>query len=560
MGNNYNFLKNGVVHVIHPYGTDSDEDTWVVCNDTAIYRIEFTDAGNVCVSRSKEIEAIYRDDTPPAKQFVDSVSMTQDSSFIPMIGWQQNPSSDVSGFLVLTCTGGNINVLDTLTASSTFYADSANAPVNGIVEYTVTAMDSCGNNNLSSGNFDCHNNMDLVPSIDLCNKNIRLVWNAYDDFSSGSSPLYKVFLSTDGGPFSLMATTAQTESVIQSPVEDSYYCAYIQAWDSNGLGPHSSSSALKCIRYKGIKSPDYSYLRFVTVADSNIIRLCMNIDITADIGEYWIRRSTDPNAFFEYIETVQVPNPLTQSDSNFCYEDALVETDKTSYYYYIDVTDPCGNVTATTNTSRSILLDVNTDTEKNWNMLTWNTYKEWFGGVKEYRIYRKTGKSSFKLEETLNVNSLAGREDVKVKGEEITYRDDVSRTISDGQGQFCYYVAAVEGPNTFHAFPPEVSKSNIVCAIQKPQIYSPNAFTPNGDGLNDKFLPALAFHDLKAFRMEIYNRWGERIYETEDSVDGGWDGTSHGKVAPDGAYVYKVKYRSSDGRDFEEEGTVTLQR
>jgi gliding motility-associated-like protein len=121
-------------------------------------------------------------------------------------------------------------------------------------------------------------------------------------------------------------------------------------------------------------------------------------------------------------------------------------------------------------------------------------------------------------------------------------------------------VAAVEGPVTFHSFPPEVSKSNIVCANQKPQIYSPNAFTPNGDGLNDKFLPALAFHDLKAFRMEIYNRWGERIYETEDSVDGGWDGTSHGKVAPDGAYVYKVKYKSSDGRDFEEEGTVTLQR
>ena len=90
--------------------------------------------------------------------------------------------------------------------------------------------------------------------------------------------------------------------------------------------------------------------------------------------------------------------------------------------------------------------------------------------------------------------------------------------------------------------------------------YVPTAFTPNGDGLNDKFLPRGSFHDIKAYRLEIYNRWGERVYETVDYVNGGWDGTINGREVPTGAYVYIVNYTSADGQEYEEQGTVSLTR
>ena len=89
-------------------------------------------------------------------------------------------------------------------------------------------------------------------------------------------------------------------------------------------------------------------------------------------------------------------------------------------------------------------------------------------------------------------------------------------------------------------------------------LYIPNAFTPDDDGLNDFFGPKGAEFD--SFEMEIYNRWGERIYHTTD-VDKPWDGRNkNGDEIQEGVYVYKIRVK-----DFKEEmhyyiGNVTLIR
>ncbi|MDD5508697.1 MAG: gliding motility-associated C-terminal domain-containing protein [Bacteroidales bacterium] len=68
----------------------------------------------------------------------------------------------------------------------------------------------------------------------------------------------------------------------------------------------------------------------------------------------------------------------------------------------------------------------------------------------------------------------------------------------------------------------------------------PNAFTPNGDGSNDVFKPAI-MQNIYRSRMEIYNRWGLFIFSTED-ITRGWDGTCNGQECPGGAYLYVVTY------------------
>ncbi|MFC5626632.1 gliding motility-associated C-terminal domain-containing protein [Algoriphagus winogradskyi] len=86
----------------------------------------------------------------------------------------------------------------------------------------------------------------------------------------------------------------------------------------------------------------------------------------------------------------------------------------------------------------------------------------------------------------------------------------------------------------------------------------PNAFTPNGDGLNDMFIPKL--RALTEFSMTIFNTWGEKIYSTNSLETKGWDGTHQGQASPPGNYLYQITYTSKDGEQFTKTGGVTLIR
>lgn len=86
-------------------------------------------------------------------------------------------------------------------------------------------------------------------------------------------------------------------------------------------------------------------------------------------------------------------------------------------------------------------------------------------------------------------------------------------------------------------------------------IQVPNAFTPNGDGLNDAFSPVVDRELVRSFHMVIYNRWGQLQYETSDASEG-WDG----KDALPGAYVWVITYENRIGKAFDLKGTVMVVR
>src|SRR5690606_23081679 len=69
----------------------------------------------------------------------------------------------------------------------------------------------------------------------------------------------------------------------------------------------------------------------------------------------------------------------------------------------------------------------------------------------------------------------------------------------------------------------------------------PNAFTPNGDGSNDYFFPRqLLSESLSHFHMQVYNRWGQLLFETNNLNGRGWDGRLNGKNQPTGVYLYRI--------------------
>jgi len=89
-------------------------------------------------------------------------------------------------------------------------------------------------------------------------------------------------------------------------------------------------------------------------------------------------------------------------------------------------------------------------------------------------------------------------------------------------------------------------------------IPTPNAFSPNNDGLNDKFKLIAGNLPKGQFQMKIYNRWGQMIFETND-IEDGWDGTYKSELCQEGVYVWIV-LSSDNENNVLNKGTVTLIR
>lgn len=92
-----------------------------------------------------------------------------------------------------------------------------------------------------------------------------------------------------------------------------------------------------------------------------------------------------------------------------------------------------------------------------------------------------------------------------------------------------------------------------------PQVYLPNAFTPDDDQVNDQFR-AYWNEYVSSGQITIFNRWGEVIFKS-DKLDFRWDGKRAGKPCPPGAYVYVFKYRTTvDEKEYQTTGSVLLIR
>lgn len=89
----------------------------------------------------------------------------------------------------------------------------------------------------------------------------------------------------------------------------------------------------------------------------------------------------------------------------------------------------------------------------------------------------------------------------------------------------------------------------------------PNAFSPDGDGQNDYFFPRnMNLQNIARFKMNIYNRWGQIVFQTENVSGKGWDGRFNEVAQPFGVYVYTIEMIFTNGQEEKYTGNVTLIR
>lgn len=119
----------------------------------------------------------------------------------------------------------------------------------------------------------------------------------------------------------------------------------------------------------------------------------------------------------------------------------------------------------------------------------------------------------------------------------------------------CYTVTATSSNGCSASDSVCLNGTTVICGA--PLFTIPNAFTPNGDGVNDRI--CFNTDELLEFHIAIFNRWGERVYESDDPAQC-WDGTYRGNLCMPGVYTYTCHIRCHAEKENDFKGDITLIR
>lgn len=477
-------------------------------------------------------------------------SITVDIAGNVTVCWQSIVDPDLDHYAIYMfnpITGANDSIDEVGSNSNcyTFPAGLNNSDIESI-ELSVVALDNCPTPNSNTSSY--HNTIYLEYIVDKCAASIDLNWNAYDDFSSGINVLYKVFLSINSGPYNAIGTTSGTSFTFSGIVQGNTYDFFVRAYENNGAGPFSSSSNdVQINSVDFFKDPQFNYLYTATVIDSQEINVQFYVDTTADVSYYNIKRKETLNG--SYITIATVPD-YTGMNPLITYIDYDVNAKNMHYYYQIEAINVCGDLKFTSNIGKTIWLRAEADSVAEKNTLTITKYEGWKGTVDKYEIYRAIG----------GVWDNSPIATLSVFGDTTIYEDNITK-VTQGDGEFCYRVVAKER-SVSHVgnLPYATSTSNESCVIHQPLLFIPNAFAPHSI-YNPTFKPILTFSDPEGYLFQIYNKWGQLIFETQD-LDEPWTGAfeNTGKMCAADSYVYVVRFMAANGEEYKKTGVVTMLR
>ena len=355
--------------------------------------------------------------------------------------------------------------------------------------------------------------MKIIPG----NQEARVSWTAYKGWKVKNYLVYK-----NGLPFDTLDSS--TLYIVDTLVTcKTMYSYQIVAQCDSGISLLSYSN-IDSTTVEDHKAPYSPYLMYVTVFDqkNKVAKLAWEPSASFDVRMYYIYRKA-ANGHIALIDS-------TTGGTYFDSSQMIKEPD----CYTIVAADNCGNISKPSN--RACLIILKGSNENNYNALNWNDYQEWLrDGLKKYEVYKR---------EDGNVWDTIGYTNATTR----MYSD---RKLTDDIIDNCYQIEALEKQGNYNAF----SRSTILCLKQAPIVHVPNIFSPYiPDGLNDRFGPVGMY--MKQYDMQIYNRWGQRIYSTEDGTP--WDGRFQGQRVPEGVYLYHITVYGYNGERLYFKGTVTI--
>jgi gliding motility-associated-like protein len=296
------------------------------------------------------------------------------------------------------------------------------------------------------------------------------------------------------------------------------YCYRVVALLTGG---RTSASLPACVQAISTSPPQPGFLHTTFNQDNKVV-VSLRAPADETVKEVMIQRSINQASFLD----LGPSGPAPFTDESFSDLSGSV-------CYQATFQDSCGLASAVSNRSCPVLLRIGQYDEAGVR-LDWTGYEGFAGGVSQYVV------------ELLGPNGTVVSS--FPAGTATTYTD------ADPNSQLPVLTYRVKA---LSANPAELSYSNQVTLNREFRVFAPNAFTPNGDNLNDRFEVKGRF--VASFRMVIYNSWGQVIFQSNDQKNS-WDGRVNGQEAPAGTYAFSVEAVDGNGKKFSQTGTVTLLR
>jgi gliding motility-associated-like protein len=511
-----------------------------VCGEQLNFQIRYSGLPN-CDFASNTAGGVFSDQTAPAIPTITSVSVNPITGQAEL-NWNVNTSGDTDGYIVYSCNGSTVNLIDTVFGiNTTQFGDLLSTPSTGPECYLLSAIDTCYSGTPPSPNTSptgsvCNCTIFLSPaSYTLCNNTIDFDWTAYSGWNSGVD-YYVVMHSIDGINYIPVDTvdgnTLEGVHEFSSITSGLHYYGVV-AYSNTGS---TSASNIQIVNISYPNPPSINYITSVSVNSAKTIDITVRTEVTLVPHKYILQRK---NLYAPYDWEYHMD--ITQSATNIVFTDVDVNSDDVIYDYRVIVQNPCGYYVDTTNVGRNIRLRGANNSELLLNSLNWSEYVEWENGVQEYQILRSIDGAA----ETLASTNTTGQQ---------AFSEDLEPFLSS-KGQFCYRIQAYSEPISY--FPNETfsSYSNKKCLDQEPLIWIPNAIMIHGE--NPLFFPVISFADTSTYTLNIFSRWGDYVFET-NKLSEKWDGQMNGEYVHENAYVYYITVKDGRGVLHERRGLITV--
>ena len=458
-------------------------------------------------------------------------SVTVNGNTVEM-SWQESDSPEVSAYIIYKTTPIGTVPIDTVYSGTTYVDVNASAGSES-ESYYVVALDECGNTSI----FDFqHSTMLAEAIVDPCAQTINFTWNLYDNWPNGIGS-QEVWLGLNGNsPIVVDTLSASDTSYLHTGINDTEtYCFFIRAIQAN-TAIYSNSNEL-CFTLDIVQPMRNLFLKNTTVTATNEVELFWFWDADAEINTQDILRSSE-NENYEIVSSSTPNFPLVENNNVI---DVGSNAAAGKLFYKLETIDDCDTI-ATSNYASTIYLSGEA-LENRTNKISWTAFDIEGASILTYDIYRVVGSNTSFL---ATVDSLT------------TSYIDVVNPKNEAESNVCYFVVAnaiAHLPTGFNE--PIASRSNTHCVEQLTTILMPNAFAPYGK--NQEFRPVVVFGETVDYTMQIFDRWGAKLFES-NNIDDGWDGRKEGNDLPQGTYVYSVKIVQKSGRVIEDSGVVFLLR
>ncbi len=462
---------------------------------------------------------------PPVLEFVTVNPVTGWA----LLQWTPSPSPEVNCYLVYIYSNPLLaDVIDTVRSTSvTNYTHFLSDARYNSVSYVVTAVDST-TADLSWNKSEFSNPLStiyLAAKNDSCKQRIELSWTPYIN-PAHPAERYELWVSAGGAPAVLHETIALTDT---SYFFDGYgpsirYCFYITASGATG---GLSTSNMQCLTSGSETAPSWIRTDAITVEDG-ILKVTGSYDQATDMLGYITERYKPESQIWTLTGTAAGLNgivtiPVTAGDTS------------SINLYRISALNNCGREVASSLPARNIVLKSSTSGTRI--DLLWNNPLPAGGAV--FSAWRDIGQ---------------GWEEVASLLSDTIWSEDYSMFASAvSSASVAYYVTAAD-PGAPAGAP--LFLSNITLVRSTENIFMPNAFTPDDDGVNDFFIPVMTFTPSK-YEFRIFSRTGVMLFHTS-SHGTGWDGRHNDKPMPSGVYLWSLRLNTPSGRSEQRTGTVTI--